>query len=230
MFLLLSHFLTESVNATTPTPVAEHATVDLGMQKIFAMFFLMLGPFKVIGPFIELTRLLERRQQVRIATSATFFSAVALFVAGALGQQIIENFDISVPVVALTGGLILFLMALQSVLAQSNARGVAKTESTQAARNVAISPLAFPIIVTPYGLAAVIVFATLAQGDGQLMAKIGGTIVLILAVDWITMVYAISIQKWLGTTLQIVAVVLGVVQVALGLQVIFKSLAMLGVL
>ena len=128
MLLLLSHFLTESVNATTPTSVAEHATVDLGMQKIFAMFFLMLGPFKVIGPFIELTRLLERRQQVRIATSATFFSAVALFVAGALGQMIIENFDISVPVVALTGGLILFLMALQSVLAQSNTRGVAKAE------------------------------------------------------------------------------------------------------
>lgn len=51
----------------------------------------------------------------------------------------------------------------------------------------------------------------------------------ILAVDWIVMVYAVPIQRWLGTTLLIVAIVLGVTQVALGLQVIFKSLTMLGV-
>jgi multiple antibiotic resistance protein len=40
----------------------------------------------------------------------------------------------------------------------------------------------------------------------------------------------VPIQRWLGTTLQIVAIVLGVVQIALGLQVIVKSLTMLGVL
>lgn len=84
--------------------------------------------------------------------------------------------------------------------------------------------------MTPYGIAAVIVFTTLAQGNGELEMMIAATIALILAVDWLVMVYAVPIQRWLGTTLQIVAIVLGVVQIALGLQVIVKSLTMLGVL
>ena len=59
---------------------------------------------------------------------------------------------------------------------------------------------------------------------------IAASVALIFATDWIFMVYAVPIQRWLGTTLQIFAIVLGVVQIALGLQVIVKSLTMLGVL
>ena len=43
------------------------------------------------------------------------------------------------------------------------------------------------------------------------------------------MLFAESILKWVGTTLQVLAVVLGVTQIALGLQVILHSLSMIGV-
>jgi multiple antibiotic resistance protein len=39
--------------------------------------------------------------------------------AGLLGRNILENFEISVPVLVLTGGLILFLVVLGTVLEQS---------------------------------------------------------------------------------------------------------------
>lgn len=230
MLVLLLLPSSDVANAATTIAGTTASTVDLSVQKIFAMLFLMLGPFKVLNPFVELTVTLEPRQRTRTATVAIFFSALALLLAGLLGQQILENFDISVPVVALTGGLVLFMMALQTVLAQSGVRKSATVPPSQVDRPIAINPLAFPIIVTPYGIAAVIVFTTLAQGNGELKMMIAATIALILAVDWLVMVYAVPIQRWLGTTLQIVAIVLGVVQIALGLQVIVKSLTMLGVL
>src|SRR5436305_1100816 len=79
---------------------------------------------------------------------------------GLLGRNILENFEISVPVLALTGGLILFLVALRTVLEQSIPEARLKQDSISPGTDPSLSPLAFPIIVTPYGIAAVIVFAT----------------------------------------------------------------------
>jgi multiple antibiotic resistance protein len=203
---------------------------DLSPRKIFAMLFLMLGPLKVLGPFLDLTRGRERPVQIKMATVAIVYSAAALLLAGALGKQILDNFGISVPVVAMTGGMILVLMALQTVLAQSTGPQPKPPPPDLPVRRIAINPLAFPVIVTPYGIAAVIVFTTLAQGDSQLILTIAGVIAAILFMDWLAMIYAGPILKWIGTSLQIAAVVLGVAQIALGLQVILHSLAMLGVL
>jgi multiple antibiotic resistance protein len=203
---------------------------DLSPRKIFAMLFLMLGPLKVLAPFLEITRGRERSVQIKMATVAIFYSAAALLVAGALGKEILDNFGISVAVVAMTGGLILVLMALQTVLTQSTGPQPKPPAPDLPVQRIAINPIAFPIIVTPYGIAAVIVFTTLGQGDAALLATIAGVIAVILFMDWLAMIFAGPILKWIGTSLQIAAVVLGVAQIALGLQVMLHSLLMLGLL
>ncbi|MET0166989.1 MAG: hypothetical protein ABW318_18545 [Vicinamibacterales bacterium] len=52
-------------------------------------------------------------------------------------------------------------------------------------------------------------------------------VALILLLDWLAMLFAHTILKWLGTVLQVFAVVLGVAQIALALQVIIQSLSMI---
>ena len=80
-------------------------------------------------------------------------------------------------------------------------------------------------------VAGAVMAATPGTGIDVLMG-IGGLLWLaaILFMDWLAMIYAGPILKWIGTSLQIAAVVLGVAQIALGLQVILHSLAMLSVL
>ena len=142
----------------------------------------------------------------------------------------LKNFDISLPVLALTGGVILFLVALQTVLQQSgSATNLPSSGGQLPDVRLAFTPLAFPTIVTPYGIAAVIVFATLARGQHEAELMVAGIVLLVLALDWAAMLFADTILKWFGTTLQVFAVVLGVTQVALGLQVIMHSLSMIGV-
>jgi ABC-type lipoprotein export system ATPase subunit len=138
--------------------------------------------------------------------------------------------EISVPVLAMTGGIILFLVALQTVLHQSESVIERPKEDSQVRDlKLALTPLAFPTIVTPYGIAAVIVFATLASGDRHAELTLAGIVLLILAMDWAAMLFAEVILRWVRTSLQVFAVVLGVTQIALGLQVILHSLSMIGV-
>ena len=164
-----------------------------------------------------------------MASVAVSISAIMLLTAGLIGRQMIENFDISVPVLALAGGLILFLMALRTVLPDSSAAGVALAPPSSFERSVAINPLAFPTIVTPYGLAAIIVFIALSQGNGEATIAIALMVILTLVIDWAAMIYAGPILAYCGTALQVLAIILGIVQTALGLQVIVRSLSLLDI-
>ena len=91
---------------------------EFGARKIFFMLFLMLGPIKILVPFVTMTSGSDPRFRYRLATRATLFSAAALALAGVLGRVMLENFEISLSVLAMTGGVILFLVALQTVLQQ----------------------------------------------------------------------------------------------------------------
>jgi multiple antibiotic resistance protein len=90
-------------------------------------------------------------------------------------------------------------------------------------------PLAFPAIVTPYGIAALIVL--LAFSDGQQgRLTIAAAVVAIMILNLIVMLVARRLAIVLAFVLPILGAVLGVVQVALGLQIINNALQMLGVL
>src|SRR6516165_5683041 len=73
---------------------------------IFALLFLMLGPIKLLGPFAAATKECDRVFRLRLATRAFLFSAAAVTIAGALGQQMLENFAIPVLVLQIAAGLI----------------------------------------------------------------------------------------------------------------------------
>jgi multiple antibiotic resistance protein len=123
---------------------------------------------------------------------------------------------------------VLFLVALQTVLQQFSGLPPPRTERPPPDLKQAFSPLAIPIIVTPYGIAAIIVFVGVAQDDGALKLAIVEVTAVILLLDWLAMLFAHLILKWLGVVLQVFAVVLGITQIALGLHVIIQSLAMIG--
>ncbi|WP_237358487.1 MarC family protein [Rhizobium etli] len=202
--------------------------VEFGARKTFFMLFLMLGPIKILVPFVTIIRDCDPRFRRQIARRAILFSAAALAIAGLLGRTMLENFEISLPVLAMTGGIILFLVALQTILQQSASVPDRSTEPAKPPDlKLALTPLAFPIIVTPYGVAAVIVFATLAGGRQAEGLTVAAIVLVVLALDWVAMIFAETILRWIGTSLQVLAVVLGVTQAALGLQIILHSLSMI---
>jgi multiple antibiotic resistance protein len=201
----------------------------LGPRRIFVLLFLMLGPVKILAPFVEMTRGTDATFRLRLATRAILFSAAALVLAGVLGRNILDNFKIPVPVLALAGGIVLFLVALQTLLEQFSASEPPKQEPRTIDLRLAVTPLAFPTIVTPYGIAAIIIFVALAQHNEALKLTVAGVTLAILLMDWVAMLFAHVVLKWLGAVLQVFAVVLGVAQVALGLQVILRSLSLIGV-
>ena len=203
-------------------------SITISAWEMLAFFFLLLGPIKIVGPFVKLTRGGEPRFCRQLAVRGILLSAGALAAAAVIGEKFLDNFHIRVPVLAITGGLILFLAALDTVMQQFRGPAGAGAEDTPLSLSLAVSPLAFPTIVTPSGIAAVIIFVTLSP-DPAGKVTIGLLLLVILILDLIAMLYARAILKWLALPLYILGVVLGVIQVALGLNIILVNLSRIGV-
>jgi multiple antibiotic resistance protein len=219
--------------ATAAEAVTDHEPMTRPIAQIFTFLFLMLGPFKIIAPFSRRTKGMDAKFTRQIALRATLFASLALLLAAVLGEGFLSSYSIPVPVLALSGGIILFLVALQTVLQQfappaahhEEIAGPAATPSL----NMAMTPLAFPTIVTPYGIAALVVFLAVSP-DLQTQLTIGAIVLAIMVLNLIVMLLTPHIRPLLGAALAILGAVLGVIQVALGLQIIHNSLKAMGLI
>ncbi|MEH6836544.1 MULTISPECIES: MarC family protein [Falsihalocynthiibacter] len=220
--------VTGAIAGVENTPTAP--TIYFPMAHIFTFLILMLGPSKIIGPFVKLTAGAKPQLERRIALTATLFSGIALLIAGLLGELILRKHGVPLPVLALAGGIILFLVAIQDTIRQFSFEDMSSEHHSAREPNIklALAPLAFPIIVTPYGIAALIVFLSFAA-DIQSQLTIGGMVVVILLLNFVAMLFARKLMTSLGVALAIVGSVLSVVQVALGLQIIGNSFLALNV-
>jgi len=98
------------------TPVKNVVPESVSLNYIFTVLFLMLGPFKIIGPFAKITEGADRKLSRNIAIQAFLYSSLALLVAAFLGEAILKKYDIPLAILALAGGIILFLVALIAII------------------------------------------------------------------------------------------------------------------
>lgn len=205
------------------------------IAQIFTFLFLMLGPFKIIGPFAKVTKGMDLVQTRKVALEAVLFSSIALLFAAFFGEMALVSYNIPLPVLALAAGLILFLVALINILKQfepfesENEKSETGVQPSISALKVALTPLAFPTIVTPYGIAALVVFLALSP-DLQSQLTIGAIVLAIMLLNLIVMLLQRKIFFVLSIALPILGAVLGIIQVALGLRIIHNSLKTMGLL
>jgi multiple antibiotic resistance protein len=209
------------------------AVSHLSLGEAFTFLFVALGPLNVIGPFATFTRGRDAAFKRGLAFRAFLVAAIALLFAATLGAKALEAWGISVGALLLAAGAILFLVALQPVLAGYSPRGgqvqAIPAVPAPSEPELAFSPLAFPTIITPYGLALLILLFTLYPfGSGGL--GILAIASFVLALDLLAMLCTDLLAKipFIKPGLGILGCVMGVLLVALGVQAVADGLRLLG--
>jgi multiple antibiotic resistance protein len=192
----------------------------IGPGQIFTFLFIMVGPLNVLGPFVQVTAHADRPLRRRIAFAAFVVALVALLAGAYLGAILMQKWEITIAALTLAGGIILFLVALKKILAPDPPEKLAAAGEHPTMR-LALSPLAFPTIATPYGVATLIIFIVLGP---SMQWTIIGMLALVLLLDLFAMLFAHRILRTLGVPLQVLGAVLGVLQAALGIQVILLGI------
>jgi multiple antibiotic resistance protein len=201
----------------------------LGLGAVFTLLFVTLGPLKILGPFVQETRNVAAPMLRQVALRAFVIALVAVVAGGFIGKALLGNWNISVAALEMSGGIIFFLVGLRLVLEQYNTVRAAPEPLPEAPMAAAMR-VTFPLVVTPYGIAALIVMLANSPDSARtlsVLAILAGVMVLNL----LAMLFARQIMAGLMViVLQILGAVLGVLQVALAVEMMVHGLQELGVL
>ena len=130
-------------------------TVNLLM--VFTAFLLMLGPIKIFVPYVQATAGMGKAEARRVARRAVSYACIIGIAAAFIGQRMLVSWGISLPALHLAAGVVLLLVALRNMMAlYTPDRDVSKPATPPS--NPALSPLAYPTILAPYGIAIFILF------------------------------------------------------------------------
>ena len=202
----------------------------LGLGQIFTIFFVTLGPLKLLGPFLQQTHDLEEAALRKIALLAFIIGLASVIIGGYVGSVLAANWSISLPAISIATGLIFFLVAMELVMAPYRAPQIATAAALPSAPIAAALRLTFPLVVTPYGIAALIALLS-EKGDAVSDRSIYILLVVVMVLDYLAMFFARQIMRGaVLLILQVLGAVLGVLQVGLAVQIIIHGLRELQVL
>jgi multiple antibiotic resistance protein len=228
--VLLAYAATASAQSVTPSPIGQVQAAAFSTGKVFIFLFITLGPLKLLRPFVSMTQGMDDASRRRLAFSSTVFAVIGIILASTAGVAILSKWNISVGALLLTAGIILFLVALKPILEQYNPHEH-RPDVEPTANPPSPSPmrLAFPTIVTPYGIAVLIVLVAL-RPEEVAFARILGVAIFVLLLDLVAMLYAKRIlgNNFVAAAFGIVGAVMEVLQVALGVQAMVTALRLLG--
>ena len=201
-------------------------TLTLGPPEIFTIFFITLGPLKMLGPFVQRTHGLDDALVRKIAVRAFLIATVSAIAGGFLGAVLLANWHVSIGAMVIAGGIVFLLVGLRQLLQQYEPLRAPdpSAPALPASPTAAALRLLFPIVLTPFGIAAVIVLLSLsadAERTGTIVAAVIGVMVLNLLGMWFARKLLVGVTM---VVLQILGAVLGILQAGLAVQIILRGL------
>ena len=207
----------------------------MGWIEIFVLLFVTVGPVKAAIVHLGLTRSAEPALKRAIAFRAVTISTVVCVIFAVVGAGILAGLKISVEALLIAGGAILFVFALNMVMAED------KEETTDApppapSMDVAAFPLAVPLMASPQGLVAIVAIeATLQQGmTAGAITEVAIFVGLILGVMAINLVFLLGADKIFSRVppafLKVLMRIVGLMLCALAVQLMIYGFDGLGLI
>ena len=153
--------------------------------------FTMINPLGVVPIFISLTDQFSPAESKKVAIKAGLVAFITLVLFALAGKFIFDFFGISVNGLKVIGGVLFFSMGYEMLRGRSVPKKVDEESNIQFGDEIAITPLAIPMIAGPGALTMVMI---LMQDADSIPARLG-MIASILVVLVLTTLILISGKK-----------------------------------
>lgn len=158
------------------------------IQTFLAVFVLAdaIGNIPIV---LALTKGMTPEDRNKVIDKASVIAIAVLLLFAFGGQYILNYLEISMASLRVAGGLLLLLIALQML------RGELETPITEEGRDVAITPLALPLLAGPGTLTTVMLLISKPENP-NLEVTLG--MMGAMFVSWLILRLANQIEKWIG--------------------------------
>ena len=192
----------------------------------FGSLFAIVDPFAAIPTFIAITARDSAEQRRRMARTACITCAGIMALFAFLGPFIFRLFGITLPAFQIAGGLVLLLSSLDMIRAQKSPMRETPEEFAEGMNkdDIAITPLATPLLAGPGAITTSIVLAGRAANLPQSVIFYVLIAAVALLSYWVLTLAADSAKKLSPTLLNIITRLMGLLLAAIGVQLILSAL------
>jgi multiple antibiotic resistance protein len=202
--------------------------LSLSLVSLSAVFF-VVDPLSAVPIFLAMTRDDSAEKRRHTALRASVAAALVLSGFALAGAWIFRLLGIGLPAFKVAGGVVLLLLALDMIRTQPSKTRITEGEVSAGAdkEDVAIVPLAMPLLAGPGSIATCIVLMARARsGPWWHALPVLGAIGLTCGAAYLVLAGASRTEKVLGATgLAILERAAGLLLVAIAIQFMMDGLA-----
>lgn len=114
---------------------------------VFTGFFAIMNPISNVPIFLSMTEGADKETKQRVNKKAVLIAFIIVCTFVILGKFIFELFGITIPAFKITGGILIFYVGFEML--QSKKSNIKHLQKTNFDENIAVSPLAIPILAGP---------------------------------------------------------------------------------
>jgi multiple antibiotic resistance protein len=194
----------------------------------FTTLFVAIGPVEVAAMFLALTPGFDARIKRQLAIIAAGVAAGVLLAFALGGLQLLTLIGVGLPAFRTAGGVLLLMTSAEMLLSRhTGLTSITPPEEMEAKqqRDIAIFPLAIPLIAGPGSMTAIVLLmgrAHMALAQGMVLVAL----LLNVLLAFVAMLMSQALMRVLGLTgANVVARVSGILLAALAMQFIFDGLS-----
>jgi len=212
--------------------------VDAGMietaLKSVTTFFATIGPVEAAILFATFTPKMAFAERRAIAVRAAVIATIILAFFTLLGGPILNELGVTIPALQTAGGVILLLIAMDMTFARPG--GAIKLTPPEGAEahsrdDVAVFPLATPLLAGPGAMSAGILLAANAHGEPLGLAIVTASLLAVMLLTCGLLIVAHQLNRMMGVTAQRVLVrVFGILLAAIAVQAVFNGIKASGLI
>lgn len=199
---------------------------------VLGSLFVIVDPIGLIPVFLAITPHDTARDRARMAALACTVSTVVLCLFAAAGKWLFRVLGISMPAIQMAASLLLLLIALDMLRARKSAvqQTAEETEAGVEKADVAITPLALPMLAGPGAISTVILLENQAANMLQSAAVYVG-IALVMMASFVILRLAGALARWIGPiVMRVITRVMGLLLAAIAFQFLINALDQIGLL
>ena len=201
------------------------STIIFSLAATIGALLPIVNPLSAAPVFIGITGGYSAKRRNRQAWKASVYMAAILLVSLFAGALILQFFGISTPILQVAGGLIITRVGF-GMIEPARAQRVLPEEQEEAEDNdeVALTPVAMPMLAGPGSIATTIAMATESTQIAQYLGVSLG-ICVVSAISWVTLRSASGLHKLVGNTgMNVVTRLMGLVLICVGIRFIAVGL------
>lgn len=198
-------------------------------SRFFIALFVILDPFAAVPIFLVLTKSYTVDERKKIVNVAAITVLAVLVVASLTGEALLHGMGTSMGSFRVGGGIVLLLMALAMLRAQTDAVRSTPAEAAEAEDKSAIGvvPLAIPLLAGPGSISTVIIGMNRSDAEYHTFLIVF-SISLVCLILWLVLRMAGAIGRALGPIgLNIVNRLFGLILAAIAVEIMANGLKQL---